>query len=83
MMKTIKINGLISCPVCGNSAQLIRNATKQFKVKCSACPTCTDWTQKAQAIVDWYNLHFQLQAARFFKTQPKFVAMANREDDDA
>lgn len=73
MIKSIHIDNLIGCPVCGNAGQLQRNAGKQFRVACTVCNTRTDWTQKAQAVANWYNMHFQIQAARFFKSQPQFT----------
>ena len=54
-MKYETVKGLRPCPKCGNMAQLRKNASKRFQVKCKKCNCCTAWTSKTEAVVMWYN----------------------------
>ena len=54
-MKTMKIIGLRHCPVCGAPSVMRKNASKRFQIHCTKCTCCTSWTDKASAIIKWYN----------------------------
>ncbi len=55
-IKTEEIRGLRKCPVCGYGAVMRKNASKRFQVHCKKCKACSAWTDKAHAIIDWYNM---------------------------
>ena len=51
----IIIKKLRPCPVCGHKAYLRKNASKRFEVYCPKCHSHSDWLNKVDAVVDWYN----------------------------
>lgn len=69
-MKTIDIDGLIFCPLCGTSPVMYRNASKRFRITCPRCGAKTDWASKSTAIIEWYNMHFTMRANRILRSQP-------------
>lgn len=62
-MRTIRIARIAKCPVCGGRPQMLKNAAKQFQVRCTN-PTCafkTGWMRKTDAVISWYNMSNQLR----------------------
>lgn len=52
----ITLKGLRSCPVCGHSVFLRKNASKKFQVYCPKCHCKSDWKNKVEAVISWYNM---------------------------
>lgn len=52
----IKVKGLRDCPLCGHSVLMRKNASKKFQVYCPKCHCKSDWLNKVEAIIYWYNM---------------------------
>lgn len=58
-MKIIELNNVIACPLCTFEPELLRNASKDFQLRCPNCGARTGWGKKADVIIQWYNMVFQ------------------------
>lgn len=54
-MKTIRIAKIAKCPVCGGRPKMLKNASKDFQVRCTQCEFKTGWMRKTDAVIAWYN----------------------------
>lgn len=58
-MKAIRIEHIINCPVCGSPVTLLKNASKDFQVRCMQCGARSGWKRKTDAVIQWYNMVIQ------------------------
>lgn len=58
-MKVVDTNDIAACPLCGFEPELLRNASKDFQVRCPNCGARTGWYTKSTAIIQWYNMVIQ------------------------
>lgn len=58
-MKTININDIAPCPLCGYEPELLRNASKEFQVRCPNCNAHSAWGKKTEIVIEWYNMVIQ------------------------
>lgn len=58
-MKVVNTPDLVACPLCGFVPELLRNASKDFQVRCPNCNAHTGWGKKVDMIIQWYELVFQ------------------------
>lgn len=55
-MKVVDTPDITACPLCGFTPELLRNASKDFQVRCPNCGAHTGWGRKADMIIMWYEM---------------------------
>ena len=60
-MRTLaEIKGLCPCVKCGGkNAFLMANARNYFQVRCLECGNRTEWLNKVDAVITWFNMYIE------------------------